>query len=188
MVSNGAGSALVEKEEFIEVLPLPEAGFTYAFNDRTITFQNTSTDADSYIWNFGDGFGSDEENPEYTYTTSGTYDITLIARNGCGRDTSVVNINLNQTSIQEPAWANQFTLYPNPNRGIFRLSAEGLTTTGGLSATMFDVTGQKIYQGNLQNISGRIDHTVEVADLPKGIYLFRVSNGDGAFYRKISIQ
>jgi PKD repeat protein len=45
---------------------------------------NTSLNATSYSWNFGDGSISNESNPMHTYASTGTYLITLIATNDCG--------------------------------------------------------------------------------------------------------
>ncbi|MBW8051306.1 MAG: PKD domain-containing protein [Cytophagales bacterium] len=45
---------------------------------------NLSENADSYLWDFGDGVTSDEANPYYNYTFPGEYIITLIARNQYG--------------------------------------------------------------------------------------------------------
>jgi gliding motility-associated-like protein len=55
-----------------------------------INFNNTSTDADTYIWNLGNGNTSVLENPTNTYTSIGTYIATLIAINtdGCSDTTS----------------------------------------------------------------------------------------------------
>jgi len=45
---------------------------------------NLSENADSYLWDFGDGITSDETNPHYNYTLPGEYIITLIAKNKYG--------------------------------------------------------------------------------------------------------
>ncbi|UPQ78045.1 carbohydrate binding domain-containing protein [Flavobacterium azooxidireducens] len=46
-----------------------------------ITFINTSENADSYEWNFGDGTSSIAKNPEKTFTETGEYTVTLTAKN-----------------------------------------------------------------------------------------------------------
>lgn len=48
---------------------------------------NVSEPVDSITWNFGDGSTSTEENPLHTYSTAGTYNITLTVT--IGTDTSV---------------------------------------------------------------------------------------------------
>jgi YD repeat-containing protein len=42
-----------------------------------VTFTNSSTGASSYLWSFGDGGNSTEQNPVHTYTTGGTYSVSL---------------------------------------------------------------------------------------------------------------
>ncbi len=64
---------------------IPTAGFTSVANFLEVTFTNTSEDATSYSWDFGDSSGtSTEENPIYTYAAAGTYDVELTATSGDG--------------------------------------------------------------------------------------------------------
>ena len=53
-----------------------------------VTFTDTS-DASPirWLWNFGDGTNSTEQNPVHTYTTAGTYNVSLRAWNDLGSDT-----------------------------------------------------------------------------------------------------
>ena len=44
-----------------------------------VRFFNESKDADSYLWDFGDGNTSTDMNPEHTYTSVGNFDVTLNA-------------------------------------------------------------------------------------------------------------
>jgi len=58
------------------------AGFTYSFSGSntplTVYFTNTSTNASSWAWNFGDGTTSAIENPTHIYSAPGEYIVTLI--------------------------------------------------------------------------------------------------------------
>lgn len=64
------------------------AGFSFevdASDWKTIKFSNTSTNATSYAWDFGDGTGtSTEENPVYTYAGQGDYTVKLTATGDTG--------------------------------------------------------------------------------------------------------
>ena len=67
----------------------------YAIEDP-IQFTNLSTGTPiGYIWDFGDGIFSNEENPTHTYLIEGTYNVTLTATYelGCS-NTYTVTINI----------------------------------------------------------------------------------------------
>ncbi len=59
-----------------------------------VNFQNLSTNATSYLWDFGDGSGlSDLDTPAHVYTEPGIYNVTLVATSpntNCA-DTFVIN-------------------------------------------------------------------------------------------------
>jgi PKD repeat protein len=60
----------------------PVASFTYAgqqFPLDTITFTNTSTNANTYYWDFGDSANSTETSPRHPYVQTGTYTVKLRA-------------------------------------------------------------------------------------------------------------
>ncbi|MDT8357568.1 MAG: PKD domain-containing protein, partial [Methanomicrobiaceae archaeon] len=60
-----------------------------------VTFTDTSLDATSWVWNFGDGTTSSTENPSHTYAEPGTYTVTLTARSVDGyTDTASAGITV----------------------------------------------------------------------------------------------
>ena len=101
----GGCTAFLESPDTIVYIPYPEPAFTV---DTTIgcmgqpfTFTNSSTgNAVNYLWNFGDGSTSTEENPVYSYSAEGTYSVTLTAFNPSGCDSSITEINL--INIEHP--------------------------------------------------------------------------------------
>ncbi|WP_170266424.1 PKD domain-containing protein [Phaeocystidibacter luteus] len=64
----------------------PVASFTMSTTNPplnwAVNFTNTSTGSGDFDWDFGDGTTSTDANPSHTYTTSGTYQVRLIA-SGC---------------------------------------------------------------------------------------------------------
>jgi PKD repeat protein len=50
----------------------------------TVHFTNESENADSYLWDFGDGTISEDINPTHEYTETCNYSIKLEARNAAG--------------------------------------------------------------------------------------------------------
>lgn len=84
VASGPGGSSTFTAHNFITVLAAPTAGFTFTSNSNTVSFSNTSTGATSYLWNFGDGNNSTQQNPNHTYTADGVYTVVLLATNNCG--------------------------------------------------------------------------------------------------------
>jgi PKD repeat protein len=81
------------KNMYITVLNLPRADFiadkTRGGAPMDVVFTDKSTGLPtSWKWDFGDGGSSTEQNPKHTYTTLGTYTITLTASNKDGSDTT----------------------------------------------------------------------------------------------------
>ncbi|MBL4656694.1 MAG: PKD domain-containing protein, partial [Flavobacteriales bacterium] len=54
-----------------------------------VQFTNESSNAITYLWEFGDGSTSTETNPSYTYNNPGTYQVTLNAFSSSGTDSSI---------------------------------------------------------------------------------------------------
>lgn len=62
----------------------PVANFSKTQNLLTATFTNTSVNAASIQWNFGDGATATGNTVSHTYGTSGYYTVCLIATSECG--------------------------------------------------------------------------------------------------------
>ena len=74
----------------------PEASFTASDPvDMAVNFTDTSTDADeddtlTWAWNFGDAVGTSiEQNPTYTYTSNGIFQVTLIVTDTEGETSTI---------------------------------------------------------------------------------------------------
>ena len=67
----------------------------------TITFTNTSVNADEFMWNFGDGETTTEQNPTHTYNQGGDYDVALKAYGENDTHTTVKTITIlpNMTAL-----------------------------------------------------------------------------------------
>lgn len=69
----------------------PTAEFTGSPTSGTaplaVNFTDQSTGGPTnWFWNFGDGNNSSQQNPQHTYTSAGTYTVSLEATNSCGFD------------------------------------------------------------------------------------------------------
>ena len=92
---------------------VPIAGFNYSGANvapATITFVNNSTNATSYSWDFGDGTTSAELNPMHTYSTAGSYTVTLTAKNEDGVSTTSKTIKIEASAPIIPMPVSSFTI------------------------------------------------------------------------------
>ncbi|MEK7264170.1 MAG: PKD domain-containing protein, partial [Bacteroidota bacterium] len=79
-------------EQFIKVVAKPIAAFTFdsaaTCSNNPIQFTNTSLNAISYFWDFGDGISSTYRNPVHLYSSLGTYTVRMLAINTLCADTA----------------------------------------------------------------------------------------------------
>jgi len=76
----------------IDYDPLPNVGIYYPQqNADTIFFTCTSTCVDEYLWDFGDGTFSTEENPYHVFEVNGIYTVTLTGTNSFGSRSHTIN-------------------------------------------------------------------------------------------------
>jgi gliding motility-associated-like protein len=128
-------------------LPLTAANFDCTPSDcigNTTSFVNTSAGADSYLWNFGDGATSTEENPSHLYAAAGTYTITLtvLSSTTCnGIDSTQRTITITtpeQITLENTVVCGEenYVLSVPSNEGTFSWSpTEGLSNPNSSSTT-----------------------------------------------------
>lgn len=108
----GGGSGCFDTiQQIIQVDSIPTADFTFTtvcINDVT-DFTSTSTGApDTYFWDFGDGNTDATNNPapSHTYTTDGTYTVTLIAGYAASGCTDTISYLVDAFPRTVPAFTN----------------------------------------------------------------------------------
>jgi len=94
-VSNIGGSNNKTVTTYITVANIPVADFTSNVTSGalplTVNFSDQSTNEPTeWEWNFGDGNTSTEQNPTHTYSTVGTYNVSLNATNAGGSNSTSV--------------------------------------------------------------------------------------------------
>jgi len=92
VTENGAACEASECIIITEIIPDPpvadfSADVTEGCDNLTVQFTDESINSPaSWSWNFGNGDTSEEQNPQYTYNTPGTYTVTLTVTNPGGSD------------------------------------------------------------------------------------------------------
>ena len=146
------------------------AGYTYDFTDLS-----TGTPV-SWMWDFGDGNTSTQQNPSHTYANDTSVTVFLIVTNLCG-DTSSFSMPLIITDVVADPDLGQIKYYPNPSNGLFTLEAINLTGND-FNIRVFNLYGQVVYQRGFGSLRGRLREEIDLSGVSKGTY-FMEMNLDG---------
>lgn len=165
--------------EMILTNTLPLADFSFELNENEIACISDIENAESFLWDFGDGNTSTLENPLHTYEDYGEYTVTLTATNNCGETvvekTASYVLGLIELNIK---------VYPNPSSSTIFI--EGIKSEGIKSNTyqIHNLSGQLSQRGTILKDLNSID----VSYLNSGVYILSLQIGEQLHSRKISIN
>jgi len=128
-------------------------------------FSDTSKNATTWHWNFGDGDTSNLQDPNHIYNAAGTYIVTETVVNASGCSSQRVDTVIVTEGFTVP---NVFTPNGDGKNDQFLISCSG---TSSYSISIFNRWGQEIFTSNSVNISwdGRTNAGVKVSD---GTYFY----------------
>ena len=89
------------------------------------------------------------------------------------------------TSIGGLALENSVQIYPNPSEGTFTVQAGKEKELRRID--IFDISGRLVYS-RVADPAARTGYSIELTEVPKGIYLVRCIFAEGTVARKITIQ
>ena len=149
---------------------------------NTVAFTNESSNASSYIWDFGDGNTATATSPSHTYTTAGNYIVKLIAMNATCNDTSYMAVSTNATNIDKINNLQDFITAPNPANDKLTISSYRFLS-GIYQICLYNSIGQLVYSQESHPVK---DQEINVAGYNNGLYLISiVNNGTIIFQNKI---
>ena len=162
----------------------PSPSFSHNLqNDNLVTFTNTSSNAADavFIWDFGDGTSSSEQNPTHTYTQAGEHEVRLSVV--LCQDTTVFVQVVSTFAVGIPSMGmGEFMVYPNPAQDY--LVIENNSQEQNATFVLYDVLGRQVLSVISHNQS-----VVPVEHLPSGVYLYQFLNPQNQIvaYGKVSV-
>jgi len=173
-VTDGCGDTIKDSSH-VMVVSSPHVSFTgtpgIIPGGQYVTFTNTSTNATSFYWNFGNGDNSTDSSGYEQYNAQGSYVVYLVGSNALGcADTAWDTIYVTQ-GIYVP---NVFTPNGDGQNDVFHVTASGLQT---YNIEIFNRWGQRVFTADSPNIdwSGRSTSGVEDSD---GTYYYIIKATD----------
>lgn len=135
----------------------------------------TTNGPTAWSWNFGDGGTSTQQNPQYTYSNSGTYTVTLVATNNFGSNSE---IKTSYISVTKPIAPNT-TSASRCGPGSVTLSASG---TGDIKWYSDSTGSNLISTGNTystNSLNSTTDFYVQDIIIPPSQYVGPADNNIG---------
>ncbi|MGE0560953.1 MAG: gliding motility-associated C-terminal domain-containing protein [Flavobacteriales bacterium] len=130
-----------------------------------VNFNNTSSNATSYNWNFGDGSTSVLENPSHTYTANGEFNVILTASNQyCEDSFETILIFDTPNGVFIP---NVFTPNNDDVNDVFEIIGENIAT---IECSIFNRWGERLYTWD--NLAGFWDGKYNGTFVTDGTYFY----------------
>jgi PKD repeat protein len=157
-----------EHTEYITVFPDPFGDFKVypkvgTRTDQVFRFLNRSTGATRYMWDFGDGNLSTDQDPSHIYWQEGVFDITLLVWNEFECMDTVWNERLIEVTNREGD-----LLFPNAFRWNQSGPTGGYWTEGNIDNTVFHPHFENVATYHLAIYSRWGELLYESHDLHKG--------------------
>lgn len=152
-------------------------------SDLTVTFSNTSQNADSVVIDFGDGNQvtlTSSQETSHTYDTEDTYEVCLTAFNECGPEEVCQNVTVTSTSILAHTYQGSVSIFPNPSQGLFTVEIE---ENDDMTLRVFNLMGQEIQR---HAVTGRA--TLDLSGEQAGIYLLQGEVEGKRFTRRLIVK
>ncbi|NOX46647.1 MAG: T9SS type A sorting domain-containing protein [Chlorobi bacterium] len=122
------------------------------------------------------------------WTGQANLKIMFESYNGFGNNLFIDNIKIKSAEAVGETFGGKgnFQLFPNPNSGTFSIVLENYP--GNASYRVFNLTGQVISDGDLEENGGIASAELNISNEPKGIYFVKVTYAGKTESRKLIIQ
>lgn len=162
------------------------AQFSYSLSNDIAQFQDSSQNAGSWQWDFGDGSTDTVASPSHVYSTSGQYIVSLIVSNGCMQDTLLDTLDILIVGTED-LQAGEFVIFPVPSQGDLFVEMQ-LTTAQTVELKVFDLAGRQLKAIENEAGAGFYRQMIQVGDLPAGTYLLEVRTASGIHSKRFVRQ
>ncbi|HNW68809.1 MAG TPA: C25 family cysteine peptidase [Bacteroidales bacterium] len=156
---------------------VPDASFTFSGPDNIVDFTNSTADAYSYEWDFGDGHHSVETSPTNTFTSNGSYIVTLTATNSCGYDIFIDTVDIYSVGITENGSFQNLSINPNPATESIVVTWESIAENLSL-IEISDTYGQQLFYKSIAARMGINSETIDLSGFAQGVYLVKMISGN----------
>ncbi len=172
---------------YLTVDPLPVAGFEVSIDTTMVTFIDTSSNAKTYFWDFGDGVTSTQIAPKHAYQI-GTFQPFQEVTNDCGTDSISMKVIVIGVNVDDLLANEVVSIYPNPNNGQFSIYFESKDYIGAITFSIANIEGKIVLQQAFEKTSDNLSIPVNMVSLAPGIYQLQVAVGNRMLHSKVVVN
>ncbi len=138
-----------------------------------------ASSANTYQWYFGGEVIEDEATQFLTVAQTGFYTVEIFDEDGCSEMSEPLSVVISNVGVTTNT---EISVYPNPTSGLVNITVSG----NGVEATVeiVDIIGKTIAKEQLNSILTQID----LSELPKGIYLIKIKEGESSKVEKLILK
>ena len=122
----------------------------------------------------------------YTVTHNTGYYWCVVTTNGCSSPVSN-KVWVLVTGIGSQQVASEFIVYPNPSKGLFTISLNGVEQ-GTYTVEVTSNLGVTIWKMENVAISGSFKTEVDIRPAPSGVYIVLIRNNENHQVRKVLVN
>ena len=181
-------------EDFTPIVHIVAAPDTFVTSGSTVTFTGYvgGTAIIGYQWYLNGVAVPGATNTTYTLTGITTADTVQLQ---VSSNAKCANTGISNTIVVHIGWAagvanvssafGDIAMYPNPNSGNFSVKGllEGINE-GNVNVSVTNSIGQVVYNGVTAIQNGKIDQTIDMKQVPAGMYILHLEkDGEGKIIR-----
>ena len=130
-----------------------------------------------------------------TFTTPGSYDITLHCDQGdkingqafCKTVVAVTSIDTSN-SIADQGLSSGISVFPNPSNGMIHITCADMNDVREAAITCYSIDGKLVYNGIAAVANGRMNTTLDLRSMPKGLYHLKISTETKSFTKRVVLE
>ena len=177
-------------------LEAPAALFDFEIDGNTVTFIDLSEFASEgwvitdWLWDFGDGNTSSDQNPVHTYASDGLYQVSLIITTDIGSESDpyITEIQIGALDISDANSIDNFGIsknYPNPFNPSTTINYN-LSNSGHVQMNAYDITGKLVDElVDDYHVSGEYQYNWSPSNLASGVYYIHLSQNNNFDQMKV---
>ena len=178
-VTKGSEDSTIVSVDYMTVNAYPEEPTITQEEDDLISSSETGNQ-----WYLEGEIIPDATNQVYTPTQGGNYSV-MVTENGCG--TISQEFYFSWVGIGEMYSQKELTVFPSPSKGSFTFNlSTGTQET--VDMKIYNSMNSMVYEEEGIRINGQYQRTMNLGDLPNGMYFIVIEGLEKHYIQKIIIQ